>query len=267
MVELKVNIEEGDGCHYIHAAELLGCFAKRESRSEAIDAILKDAKVYSEWLISIDIGTHYKTIAKELLTGISGFDILQEVNNVHKLRDDRGASALFETDKEPISDELFDIYITIINKLPAELLRIVFHYSTDELKQHPIPDKPSINEELKDLYDTEMYYISLFGEKVEEKFFEEIKTDKDELESLSLLERVVKVRQGAINILRYYDNLLGDKIFKQTRNPDFIDEEWTIKKLFRKFIVHEREKTEAIRALVDILESRKSIEKKEINNK
>jgi len=258
VVELKVNIEEGDGCHYIHAAELLGCFAKRESRSEAIDVILKDAKVYSEWLLSIDIGNHYKIIAKELLTGITGIDILQEVHDVPNLRDDRGSSALFETDKESVPDDLFEIYNTIINKLPAELLRIVFHYSTEELKQHVIPDKPSINDELKDLYDTEKYYILSFGEEAETKFYEEINMNNDELESLSLLEKVVKVRQGAISVLRYFDTKVSDKIFKQTKDSEFDNEEWTIKKIFRKFIVHERETTEAIKALVDILESSKT---------
>lgn len=263
MVELKVNIEEGDGCYYIHAAELIGCFAKRESRADALEAILKDAKVYSEWLLSIDIGNQYKIIAKELIAGITGIQVLQEIHDVPKLRDDKGTSALFETDKESIPDELFDIYITIINKLPAELLRIVFQYSTEDLKQHVIPEKPSINEELKDLYDTEMYYITAFGEQVETKFYEEINMNKDELESLSLLEKVIKVRQGAISVLRFYDNLVSDKIFKQTNNPEFPDEEWTVKKVFRKFIVHEREKTEAIKALVDILESRKNTAKVE----
>ncbi|MHA1212259.1 MAG: hypothetical protein ACTSSH_07345, partial [Candidatus Heimdallarchaeota archaeon] len=167
MVELKVNIEEGDGCYYAHAVELLGCFAKTEDPDETINALLKDAKIYSNWLLANDVGEKYKTLTKEILVGINGFKIVQEVNNVPKLRETTGASALFESDKEKITEETFEFFISILNKIPGELLRIVFQYSKEERKEEIIPDKQTIDEELRDLYLSEMFYISRFGEQVE----------------------------------------------------------------------------------------------------
>jgi len=82
---------------------------------------------------------------------------------------------------------------------------------------------------------------------------------KDELESLTLLERVVKVRQGAVAILRLYYPKLTDKVFKSKEDNNFPDEQWTIKKLIRKFIEHERERINAIRNLVTVLIERKAL--------
>lgn len=258
MAELKVNIEEGDGCYYAHAVDFLGCFSKANSRSEAIDAMLQDVKRYSKWLLSISIENSYKTLCKDYLAGINELDIIEELQGFSNLSDSTGASALFKSDIELISEEMFEFYITIINKLPEELLRIVFQYTKEDRNLELIPEKPTINQELKDIYNTELFFISRFGDEVEQKFLEAIKMTKDELESLTLLERVVKVRQGAIAILRSYYPKLTDKVFKSAADTNFQDEQWTIKKVIRKFIEHERERINAIRELVAVLEERKT---------
>jgi hypothetical protein len=261
VVELKVNLEEGDGCYYAHAVDLLGCFAKAESKAEVIDLILKDVKKYSEWLLTIEGNTEYNTRAKEFLVGVNDLVIVEDIKGVPMLRDSCGTSALFESDKEFVTEETFDFFITIINKLPEELLRIVFQYTNDERNATIIEGKPTINEELMDFYNAEMFYISRFGEDTKQRFFENIDMTKDELESLSILERVIKVRQGAIAILRNDYKKLEDRVFQSQNNTDVPEEDWTIKKLLRKFIEHERERTNAIRLLVNALDANK--EKKE----
>ncbi len=258
MAELKVNLEEGNGCYYAHTADLLGCFSKAESRSEAIDALLKDVKKYSEWLLSIGVDNEFKTMSKDFLSGINELVIIEEVTGIEKLRESHGTSALFKTDKELISEEMFEFYLMIINKLPEELLRIVFQYSDEDRNKKIIPEKPTINEELIDIYNTELFYISRFGEEVEHKFYVAINMTKDELDSLTLLERVVKVRQGAVTVLKIYYPKQHEKVFKNKKDTAFPDELWTIKKIIRKFIEYEREKINAIRALVEVLESSKT---------
>ncbi|NHK31637.1 MAG: hypothetical protein FK730_09815 [Asgard group archaeon] len=261
MVELKVNLEEGDGCYYAHAVDLLGCFSKAESRAEVIDLILKDVKKYSEWLLTIEGNTVYKTQAKEFLEGINDLVIVEEIKEIPMLRDSCGTSALFESDKELVSEDTFELFITIINKLPEDLLRIVFQYTNDERSTTIIDGKPTINEELMDFYNAEMFYILRFGEETEQRFFESIDMTKDELESLSILERVIKVRQGAIALLRIDYRKLEDRVFKSQDNTEVPEEDWTIKKILRKFIEHERERTDAIRQLVNTLEANKEKEK------
>ncbi|NHJ40283.1 MAG: hypothetical protein FK731_09650 [Asgard group archaeon] len=262
MVELKINLEEGDGCYYAHAVDLLGCFAKAESRAQVIDLILEDVIKYSEWLLTIEESSNFKTKAKEYLVGTNDFVIEEEVQGVPMLRESCGTSALFKSDKKLVSEEEFEFFITVINKLPESLLRIVFQYTNDERNKTVIEGKPTINEELLDFYSAEMFYISRFGEITEQKFFETINMTKDELESLSLLERVIKVRQGAIALLRYYYKKIEDKVFKSQDNTKLPEEDWTIKKILRKFIEHERERKYAIRELVNTLEATKTKEEK-----
>ncbi|NHJ49509.1 MAG: hypothetical protein FK733_17095 [Asgard group archaeon] len=262
MTKLKLNIEEGDGCYYAHAVDLLGCFSKANSKSEAIDMVLKDVKIYSEWLLTLEGTTKNKLRAQEYFSGITDFEIDEDVVDVPMLRDTCGTSALFQSDKEMIEESMFEFYITIINKLPENLLRIVFQYSSEERNATIIEGKPTINEELMDFYNAEMFYISRFGEIVEQKFYETIGMTKDELESLMILERVIKVRQGAVSLLRYYYKKIGDTIFLSQDNTEVPEEEWSIKKVVRKFIEHERERTAAIRVLVDKLEDNKEKEQK-----
>jgi predicted RNase H-like HicB family nuclease len=260
---LKINLEEGDGCYYAHAIDLLGCFSKADSKSEAIDLILKDARQYSEWLLAIEETKEVMPKAKDFLDNINAFEIIEEFRGIPMLRDSCGTSALFTSDKELIEEPLFEFYITIINKLPENLLRIVFQYSNEERNVTIIEGRPTINEELTDFYNAEMFYIKRFGEIVEQKFFETIDMTKDELDTLSILERVIKVRQGAISLLRYYYKKLDDQVFLSQDNTEVPEEEWTIKKIVRKFIEHERERTAAIRVLVDKLEDDKAKEEKD----
>jgi len=258
VVKLKVNIEEGDGCYYAHATEFLGCFSKANSRSEAIDAILQDVKRYSKWLLSINNNNSYKVMCNDYLAGINELDIVEELKDFSNLSDSTGASAVFKSDIEIIPEEMFEFYIMIISKLPEELLRIVFQLDIEDRNLELLPGKATINQELKDIYYTELFFVSRFGDEVEQKFLEIIKMTKDELESLTLFERVVKVRQGAIAILRLYYPKLTDKVFNSTEDSNFPDEQWTIKKVIRKFIEHERERINAIRELVNVLNERKA---------
>jgi hypothetical protein len=258
VAELKVNLEEGDGCYYAHATEFIGCFSKANSRSEAIDAILKDVKRYSKWLLSMDFDNIYKEKCKDFLSGINELSVVEELKGFSNLADLTGASALFKSDIELIPEEMFEFYITIINKLPDELMRIVFQLTNEERDQELLPGKLTINDELRDIYHTELFFIHRFGEGVEQKFFEAIVMTEDELESLTLLERVVKVRQGAIAILRSYYPKLKDEVITSAKDTEHPDEQWTIKKVIRKFIEHERERINAIRALVEVLEEQKA---------
>ena len=254
MAELKVNLEEGNGLYYAHVADFLGCFAKAETRSEVIDALLKDVKVYSEWLLSEEIGKFYKKQAKSYIAGINELDIIEEFTGIEKLGEKKGASSLFTSEKGEIPEEAFECYIELIKYHPEELLRIVFQYSKEEREKVIIEGKSTIDQILTEFYYIELFYISIFGDEMESKFLESINLTKDELESLSLLERVVKVRQGVITILRTYYQQSGNNEFISAEDSEFPGELWTIKKVIRKFIEHERECKRRIKELIDVLE-------------
>ncbi|MFW9923156.1 MAG: hypothetical protein ACFFDW_07730 [Candidatus Thorarchaeota archaeon] len=263
MAELRVNIEQGNEIFYAHATDFLGCFAKAPSRSEVIDALLKDVKNYSEWILSKEINNTYKIIAKEFQQGINEIEIIEEQTDIENLGEQNGSSAFFKSDTEELSDEMFNFYIQLVKYLTDDLARLVFHLSKEELNQEILIDKPTINQELTKIYHTELNFISIFGEEIEQKFLEAINLTRDELESLSILEKMLEVKQGAVAILRFYYPKIENKEFKNKKTNELPEETWTLKKIMRKLIELEREQLTRIQFLVNALTISK-VEKKEI---
>lgn len=248
MAQLKVNLEQGNGFFYAHATEFLGCFAKASSRSEVIDAILRDVKIYSEWLLNKEIINEYKEKAKEFITGINELEIVEERVDIQNLEDPKSSGALFDSDKKPITDDQLEFYISLIKSFPDLLLKMVFPLSSESMDLEIIKGKPTIEQILTEIYNVLLFYISKFGSEVERNFFETINLTKDEVESLSILERVVKIQQGAIASLRLYFPKFNEKTFPLAEHPEEI---WTIKKIIRKIIEFERECIDIIRSLVE----------------
>ncbi|MCF2142889.1 MAG: hypothetical protein K9W42_04240 [Candidatus Heimdallarchaeota archaeon] len=254
MAELKINLETKEKVVFAHSVDLLGCYAYADSKSAAIDGILKDSKAYCEWLQKLELSSELKLVIKELLKGITNVNIIEEVKMFPGSSKIQAHSTLFNSEREELSQETFEAYLSIINKLPEELMRIIFQLTIEELERKGLEGQDSIKDELKDLYQTELDLMKKFGEEVERKFYEIINLTRDELESLSILERVVKVRQGAIALLRQYFSQLQQEVRTSPKEEAGVpSEEWSLKKILRIFIEHEREKIKKIAGLVDSL--------------
>jgi len=255
VAELKINLETKEKVIFAHSVDLLGCYAYADSKSAAIDGILKDSKEYCEWLQKLELSPELKLIIKELLKGITDVNIIEEVKMLPESSNIQEHSTLFNSEREELSQETFETYLSIINKLPEELMRIIFQLTNEELERKGLEEQESIKDELKALYQTEIDLMKKFGEEVERKFYEIINLTRDELESLSILERVVKVRQGAIALLRQYFSQLQQEVrISPEGEANVPGEEWSLKKILRIFIEHEREKIKKIAELVDSLE-------------
>ena len=262
MAELKINLEEGKELFYAHAAEFLGCCARAPTKEAAIDALLKDVKKYSEWLLSKDFAKNeYMVKSKDFLAGINEMQIIEEITNVAQQSVSTHKSALFKSDHEEISKEDFEFYLEVIKSLPEALMRIVFQFSNEQRKLEVLEGEPTLNEALTKIYKTEFAYISRFGTEIEEKFLGVINLTTDELESLSLYERIFKVQLGAIALIRSNYANHADEIFTSENLPEYPKEKWTIKKIIRRFIEHERECINDIRLLVEVLEKKLATEK------
>ena len=261
MAKLKINLEEGDGIFYAHAAEFLGGCASAATKDDATNALFKDVKRYSEWLLAKDFDHYYKQKAKDFLAGINELEIVEEIEGVEHLGEVMGTSALFKTDHEEISEEDFEFFLEVIKSLPEELMKIVFQLADELREREIIAGEQTINQALTEIYTTELFYISRFGDEVQQKFLEAIQLTEDELESLSLYERIIKVQQGIIALLRrYYTNHAG-KTYTSVDNPEYPSEQWTIRKVVRRLIEHEREYINKIRMLVDELDKILATEK------
>jgi hypothetical protein len=265
LAEIRINLEEGNGLYYAHVADFLGSFAKATTKSKAIDGILADVKDYSEeCILKIEpekIDKEYKLRAKEYLKGINQLKIIEEIHGIEKLGEPFGNSALFKTDQEQLPEEKFEFFLVILKQLPEIVVRLAFELSEEDLNAEIIPGRKTIQQELVDFYTSESYYLSRFGEQIEQKFLEAINLTRDELESLSLLERIVRVRQGSIAILRIYYPKLGDQTFYSEKQTDFPDEPWTFKKIIRRYIEFDRERIQSIKELIAVLKEKQKQKK------
>ncbi len=255
LAELKINLEEGKEIFYAHAAEFLGCCARASTKEAAIEALLKDVRKYSEWLLSKDFSKNdYILKSKGFLAGINELEVVEEITNITQQNASTNKLALFKTDHEEICEEDFEFYLEVIKSLPEALMRIVFQFSKEQRELKILEEKPTINQLLAKIYKSQLFYISRFGAELEEKFFGVINLTTDELESLSLYERIFKVQLGAIALLRSKYANHANEILISEKLPEYPKEQWTIKKIIRRFIEHERESINEIRSLVEELE-------------
>jgi hypothetical protein len=258
LVKLKVNIEQGNDIYLVHSSSFLGCFAKAENRAKAIDAILQDAKDYSAWILDKKIDHTFSIMAKEIQKGINDLEILEEIKVEYDLENFSNPSAIFKTDKEDMKEEEFETYISILAQMPQDFLRIVFPLKKEDRTRELIAGKKTIDEELQEIYLVQEYFISRFGIEINQKFLETIKMTEEELDSLPILERIIKVRQGVLAILKNYYDDLKDETFKSALRTDHPEEPWTFKKIIRKFVEHERERLKEIILLTNEIEKQET---------
>lgn len=260
LAEIKVNLEQGDGVFYTHAIDLIGCIARADSKSKAIDQLLQDAKQYSEWLLNQEIGKSFREMAEDITKGINNLKIIEEVTDVSRLAESNRPITLFKTDQEPLSEEIFEECLTILNLLNQKLLRLVFPFSEEEKKQEIILDQSTINEIIEDLCEKERFFISRFGIEIEQMFLEAINMTVEELDSLPVLEKIVEIRKGAIAVLKVYFPKMKDKVFRSAVYTEFPEEPWTFKKVLRLIMEYEREQIKTIEQLVYELQQQKQTE-------
>ncbi|MBD3189445.1 MAG: hypothetical protein GF308_02325 [Candidatus Heimdallarchaeota archaeon] len=263
MVEIKVNLEQGNGVFYTHAIDFIGCIARADSKSKAIDQLLQDAKEYSAWLLTQEIGKLFRETAEDITKGINNLKIIEEVTDVPRLKETGRPITLFKTDQEPLSEELFEECLTVLNLLNQKLLRTVFPFSEEERKKEIILNSCSINEHIEHLCQKERFFISRFGIEIEQMFLEAINMTVEELDSLPMLEKIVEIRKGTIAVLKAYFPKMKDKVFRSADYTDFPEEPWTFKKVIRLIIEYEREQIKTIENLIKELQKQKQAKEEE----
>ena len=90
---------------------------------------------------------------------------------------------------------------------------------------------------------------------------EVIELTLDELQSLPLLEQLVKIRQGSIATLKAFYSKMSTEIFRNADLTEFPEESWTFRKLVRRLLEFERENLAEIKLLVKALEKERQEKK------
>ena len=221
---------EGGAWWYAHVVELPGCFSRGVSRAEALGALPGAVDARLSWL------------GKRGLTcpGGGGFTVIEEQVGVAELGESGGAVALFLSDLEPV-DALFIAEAKRLMTLSrGELLGLVSGLDEDALDAEPILGKRSLRRDLNHVVNAEEWYVSRLGHRYQEVYERGLRAavGRGRLFPVARLEatrpHMVAALEAALADGKQGPFTRG----RYTRHPK---ERWTLRKVLRRFLEHERE--------------------------
>jgi predicted RNase H-like HicB family nuclease/uncharacterized damage-inducible protein DinB len=240
----SVNLEHGKQWWYAHVAELPGCFTRGDSR-EAVLADLEEATAKHLTFLRVH-GRHRKD-------ELSGFAVIEEVEDIPELGESGGAVALFASDKSPISAREFDLFLRLMQWNREELLALVQPVPEDVRNARAVPGKRTLNETLRHITNAEEWYISRLSRVSQKDYEDYVRNLRRGHGTQTILERLVTTRRGAVHTLEKLFARGKPGVFTRTAYTSHPEEKWTFRKVLRRFVEHEREHIETIRELTRML--------------
>ncbi len=240
----SVNIEHGERWWYAHVAELPGCFTRGETRDEVLGALPETIKRYIAFL---------EARGKPTGARAAEFRVVEEIQEIPELGERGGAVALFATDQEPVDREELQCFLDLMRWNREELLGNVEPLSENDKDARPFPDKWTINETLKHIANAEEWYVSRLGAKYQKEYEGFVRGLRPKGRRPSILERLGTVRLGATHALEYAFASGVQGVFKRTAYTRHPEEQWTFRKVMRRFVEHEREHIGTINRVIDAL--------------
>jgi uncharacterized damage-inducible protein DinB/predicted RNase H-like HicB family nuclease len=239
-----VNLEHGERWWYAHVVELPGCFTREDDREEALIALPGAISRHLEYLRSKGVKRGWAA---------SGLRVVEEVDGIPELGEAGGAVALFGSDRAPVSGAEFRPFLELMRWNREELMSIVESLSENARTARPLPGKWAINETLRHIANAEEWYISRLGLKAQREYEAFIETMKPDKKRQPILDRLYTTRQGVYHVLDVSFEGGVPRVFKRSAYTKHPEEEWTFRKVLRRFVEHEREHIGTIKKVIDAL--------------
>lgn len=221
MPRLKVYLEEGQTEGLPVAAwalDLPGAYAAGQSREEALEALVKEVRDYWAWLRKFGEDAPGDVDPVEL-------DIV-EVFRAFKSAPDYEVSGFFAPDARPVEEEELPRFLRLLDMSRQELLDVIFQIPADAFEWRRDERTRTISEILRHITVTELWYLSRLPA-----------TDP---------------RVMLENTRRIARDMLGRLGVKQrTQFVSLMGEKWSARKVFRRFLYHERYHTKSIRRILE----------------
>jgi len=210
--------------------ELSGCFSRGASRDEALSLLDEAVEGRLAWLMTR--GLNYPHL--------SGFKVIEEQHDVPELGESGGAVALFKSDEAPVDEAYLGEALRLMQFSREEVLSAVEHLSEEELDACPIPRMRTVRRDITHIVDAEEWYISRLGPKYQSAYEDNLRT-MTEARRLSAVERLRLTRDAMIPALESALRDARQGPFTRIAYTRYPDEQWTLRKVLRRFIEHERE--------------------------
>lgn len=219
-----------------HVPSLPGCTVRAPSRDEALRRLPNAIRDYHTWLCrhGEPAPPEEEPIEIEVAGESTGFGPF----------DPGDAAALFPPDREPIAPEEMERNFRLMAHARADLLALVRDLPNDVLDWQPDPQSFSIRRLLRHIGNAEEWYVSRLV--VPETLPPEWEHD----EELPIFEFLEMERRTALARLRQLTEEEHSSVFYPSHWTEHPEEPWTMRKVLRRFLEHEREHTAQVRKIL-----------------
>ena len=221
MPRLKVYLEEGQPEGLPVAAwalDLPGAYAGGKTRDEALQALLDEVRGYLAWLRKFGEGVPEgaEPIELEVVEGFPAF----------KSAPDYEVNAFFGPDAQPLGEGEIPRLLHLLEMSRRELLEVLSGAPADAFEWRRDERTRTISEILRHIAGAELWYLSRLPA-----------TDPR-----VMLEQTRSIAQDILGRL---------EILQRTQFVSLSGEKWSARKVFRRFLYHERYHTKSIRRILE----------------
>jgi uncharacterized damage-inducible protein DinB len=220
--------------------ELPGCFSRGVSRGEVLSILDDVVEERQSWLMARELTYPH----------LSGFKVIEEQHDIPELGESSGAVALFKSDKAPIDEVNFGDAVRLMQFSREEVLSIVEKLTEEKLDACPIPGKRTVRLNITHIVDAEEWYISRLGPKYQRVYEDNLRTMKG-ASRLSVVERLRLTRGAMISALEAALRNGHQGPFTRRAYTCYPEEQWTLRKVLRRFLEHEREHLGTIKIVLN----------------
>lgn len=240
----SVNLEHGDQWWYAHVAELPGCFTRAATRGAALAALNEAIANHLAFL---------RTHGLNLKDAPTACTLGEEIHDIPELGESGGAVALFASDRRTVSGVDFDMLLRLMQWNREELLALVEPIEEPARNARPLSGKRTINETLRHIMYAEEWYISRLGPAIQEQYEGHLRSLRQAQGKGGVKDQLVRIRQSAVQTLKVVQQRGMPEVFRRRAYTKHPEEEWTFRKVLRRFVEHEREHIGTIKQLVPLL--------------
>jgi uncharacterized damage-inducible protein DinB/predicted RNase H-like HicB family nuclease len=225
---LSVYLElAADGRCMAHVIDLLGCAVRAETRESAMQRLPDAVAEYSAWL-----RRHGEALLQAPV--LLRLSIAGEQCGTGPF-DPGDAAALWPPDREPIDAQEMERAFRLMAWSRSDLLALTQDLPQELLAWRPDPDSFSIGRILRHIGNAEEWYVSRVVAP------EALPQEWNDDQGLPIFEFLEMERRTAQVQLRALDEGQRSAVFYPSAWTDHPEEAWTVRKVLRRFVEHERE--------------------------
>jgi len=236
-----LEVADGGLC-MVHVPDLPGCTVRAPTREEALRQLPEAIRRYHDWRCRHGEATFAmeEPIQVEIAEASAGFGPFNPGD----------AAALFEPDRRAITTEEIEYHLRLMSHSRADLVALARDLPDAILDWQPEAESFSIRRLLRHIGNAEEWYVSRIVST--ETLPPEWKDD----ENMPIMDFLEMERRTALARLRQLTEAERSNVFYPQQWTQHPEEPWTARKVFRRFLEHEREHTDQIRRMLELYHSK-----------